>query len=62
MFEIDPWNSTTLAIDLTKLARWYNSAEAALDVSDDDAVYKALMLVRNELGFLIHEKLGPDYY
>jgi hypothetical protein len=62
MYEIDPWNSTTLSIDLTKLAKWYNKAEAALDVSDDDAVYKALMQVRDELALLINEKLGPDHY
>jgi hypothetical protein len=60
MYEIDPWNSTTLSINLTKLAKWYNKAEAALDVSDDDAVYKALMQLRDELAFLIDEELGPD--
>lgn len=60
MYKIDPWNSTTLAIDLTKLAKWYNKAEAALDASDDSAVYKVLMQVRDELAFLIDEELGPD--
>lgn len=62
MYEIDPWNSTMLSIDLTKLAKWYNKAEAALEVTDDDAVYKALMQVRDELALCIDEKLGPDHY
>jgi hypothetical protein len=52
----------TLAIGLTQLAKWYNKAKAALEVSDDGAVYASLMHIRDELEFLIDEELGPDEY
>ena len=62
MYDIDPWDSTALSIDLTQLAKWYNKAKAALEVSDDGAVYASLMHIRDELEFLIDEELGPDEY